>query len=211
MIAWWLSIFSDIHLTYIISEDLTSEWMIKFNGLSWTTDSWDPCNPYKQCYQNLYIRIIIFPHTENPWNSATLLQPQAGRVSFSNYECSLKIQFHAWHSKVYKMNKKSQNMPNRPLFSRIYIMNSCLILIKLWDQEVYPIAIEFSHSVHAINYTQCHYAGGWVHKCLPSNFIYQTWQQWSKVCVINILGTLNPSSVQFGSHSACRWPSTLQC
>ena len=42
---------------------MTSEWVIKFNSLSGDSRQW---GPYKPCNHSLYIRIIIFPHIDNP-------------------------------------------------------------------------------------------------------------------------------------------------
>ena len=48
-----------------IFSQITSDWVIKFHGISWDIGQWGPYNPCKLCINSLYIGIIIFPHINN--------------------------------------------------------------------------------------------------------------------------------------------------
>ena len=50
----------------IIVHKFSSEWVIKFNGLSLDSGQRGPYSPYKPCNHILYIGIIIFPIIDNP-------------------------------------------------------------------------------------------------------------------------------------------------
>ena len=60
---------SQAHLTFPmcthVNMQWVNEWVIKFNSLFGTARHWGPYSPYKPCNHNLYIGIIIFPHTDN--------------------------------------------------------------------------------------------------------------------------------------------------
>ena len=49
----------------IVSYEVVSEWVIKFNGLSGDSGHRGPYSPYKPYNHSLYIGIIIFPHIDN--------------------------------------------------------------------------------------------------------------------------------------------------
>ena len=60
----WISTSSFIHNLSFINVE-TSDWVIKFNGLSSDGGHRGPYNAYKSCNHNLYIGIIILPHIDN--------------------------------------------------------------------------------------------------------------------------------------------------